>query len=382
MTARRIPFIDLDAQRRRLGAGLDAAIARVLERGDFIQGKEVRALEEKLAEFANVPHCVTCGNGTDAMTLVALAEGFGPGDAVFVPAFTYVASAEAFRVLGITTFFVDVEENGFGIDTKSLERAITQVRKAGITPRMIVAVDLFGEPCDYSALRTVAEREGLILLSDAAQSFGALYNNARVGALADYTTTSFFPSKPLGAYGDGGAIFTRGAEKAALLRSLSQHGKGEDKYDNRMIGLNSRLDTLQAAVLLEKLAILPEELEARELVAQFYSQGLDSRAKAPMIRKEARSAWAQYTIILPDGARRTVQDALSKSGVPTAVYYPIPLNRQTGYLDCPVVSEGVPRSDALAGTVLSLPMHPYLDAETQGYILTCLSAALDQAHAD
>jgi dTDP-4-amino-4,6-dideoxygalactose transaminase len=362
-----IPFIDLQAQRRAMGSAVDAAIARVLERGDFIQGQEVREFETALAKFTGARQVISCANGTDALTLVAMAEGLGAGDAVFVPAFTFVATAEAFSLLGMTPYFIDVDPRTFNMDVASLKAGIADAKALGLKPRMVVPVDLFGQPADYTAIAPVAQAENMILVADAAQGLGGSLNGKRVGTLADYTTTSFFPAKPLGCYGDGGAVLCDDADKAALIRSLTQHGKGTEKYDNVRIGLNSRLDTLQAAILLEKLKLYEGELAARDAVAARYTDAFKDVCEMPLLLSGATSSWAQYTLKFPD--RDGVQAKLKAAGIPSAVYYPMPLNRQSGYRNCPVVPGGVPVSEVLAAQVLSLPMHAYMNNDHQGAII-------------
>lgn len=362
-----ISFIDLQAQRRALGTGIDTAIGRVLERGDFIQGQEVRELESELSNFTGAKHAVTCGNGTDALTLVGMAENIGAGDAVFVPAFTFVATAEAFAVLGATPYLVDVEPRTFNMSVSSLKQSIIEAKDRGLTPKIVVAVDLFGQPADYRALMPVAKENSLTLVADGAQAFGASLFGHKVGTLADYTTLSFFPAKPLGCYGDGGAVLTDKSEKAALVRSLTQHGKSDEKYDNINIGMNSRLDTLQAAVLLEKIKVYNQELSSRNIAASRYGEALSEFVEAPILIEGAISNWAQYT--LKFGKRDELQSSLRLAGVPSMVYYPKPLNRQIGYLRYPVVSTGVPVSDELSKQVLSLPMHAYMSSEIQQTII-------------
>lgn len=372
-----IPFIDLQAQRHALRTAIGDAMTRVLERGDFIQGQEVREFEAALASFTGANHVVSCANGTDALTLVAMAEGLGQGDAVFVPAFTFVATAEAFSILGATPYFVDVDARTFNMDVASLQAGIADAKVRGLKPRMVVPVDLFGQPADYESIAPIAKAENMVLVADAAQALGGSLNGNSVGTLAAYTTTSFFPAKPLGCYGDGGAVLTNDADKAALLKSLTVHGKGTQKYDNVRIGLNSRLDTLQAAVLLEKLKIYEGELAARDAVAQRYTDALNDTIETPRLLDGAASSWAQYTLKCAD--RDALQAHLKTQGVPSAVYYPMPLNRQGGYLDCPVVPGGVPVSDALAAQVLSLPMHAYLAPETQDVIIAAVQTATGTA---
>ncbi len=361
-----LPFIDLQAQRARIGPAIDQAIARVIEHGQFIMGPEVGRLEEALAEFSGARHVVTCANGTDALILVLMAEDIGPGDAVLVPSFTFIATCEAVAARRATPVFVDVETKSFNIDPRSLERSIAAAQKAGLKPRMIIAVDLFGRPADYVALRECAKAHGLILVADAAQSFGAELQSRRVGTLADYTTTSFFPAKPLGCYGDGGAVLTDNAEAAEVLRSVHLHGRGRDKYENVRVGLNSRLDTLQAAVLLEKLKVFPEEIPARNAAARRYQALLSHIVSTPAIPNDATSVWAQYTVVLgPHHDRSRAQAGCRAAGVPTAIYYPIPMHAQAGYSHNPCDPEGLVQSEMLAARVLSLPLHAYLDEVSQ-----------------
>jgi dTDP-4-amino-4,6-dideoxygalactose transaminase len=372
--AKPIPFIDLQAQRARIAGGIDRAIARVLAHGQFILGPEVAELERRLATFCGAHHCITCANGTDALGLVLMAEGVRPGDAVFVPDFTFVATAEVVAWLGATPVFVDVLPDTFNIDPKSLARAIDWAKGEGLRPRAVIPVDLFGQPADYGALLPVAEEAGLFVLSDAAQSFGASLGGARVGRFGLATATSFFPAKPLGCYGDGGAIFTDDDELAAVLRSLRVHGQGSDKYDNVRVGVNGRLDTLQAAILIEKLEIFADEIELRQKVASRYRASLGNQVATPFVMAGAQSVWAQYTI--QTVRRDAVAASCKKAGVPTAIYYPLPLSRQTGYRDHPSAPGGTPVSARLAQEVVSLPMHPYLDAATQDRIVEAVRAGL------
>ena len=367
MPEKNIPFINLKAQRDRIRDGIDTAINKVLDRGDFIMGKEVGEFEAQLSKFTGVKHVISCANGTDALQMVLMAEGVGPGDAVFVPAFTFVATAEVVPLVGATPVFVDVLEETFNMDPDSLELAIRETEKLGLKPRAVIPVDLFGQPADYPAINAIAEKYGLTVIADGAQGLGGSLNGNKVGKLATWTTTSFFPAKPLGCYGDGGAVLTDDDECAALLKSLRVHGKGGEKYDNVRVGVNSRLDTIQAAILIEKLAIFPDELEARNRIAKRYSEGLKEVAEVPSIIDGGFSAWAQYTLKL--GNRNEVRADLNEAGVPAVVYYPIPMNRQSGYTGYPVVSGGVPVSDKLAEQVLSLPMHPYLGEQTQDLII-------------
>ena len=358
-----IPFIDLQAQRRRLGEPLNRAIQAAVEGGQWIMGPQVAELEERLAAFAGVKHCITCANGTDALMIVLRAWNIGPGDAVFVPAFTFAASAEVVALVGASPVFVDVLEDTFNMNPASLEAAIAMVRRsANLRPRAIMPVDLFGQPADYRAIQAIARREQLKLLCDTAQGFGGVFDGRRTGAIGDAASTSFFPAKPLGCYGDGGAAFTNDDSLADLLRSIRIHGQGSDKYENVRIGVNSRLDTIQATILLEKLKIFPEEIEARERIAQHYSRRLSqsNKIRVPRVIDGAQSTWAQYTIQVSD--RDKLQASLKDKGIPTAVYYPIPLPQQTGYRQYPSIPITI--SERLSKTVISLPMHPYLDEGT------------------
>jgi dTDP-4-amino-4,6-dideoxygalactose transaminase len=371
-----IPFIDVAAQRRRLGRSVDEAIARVLGHCQFILGPEVRALETALAAFCGARYAVSCASGTDALVMVLMAQGIGPGDAVICPSFTFTATAEVVALVGATPVFADVEEASFNLDPESLQRACATARAAGLAPKAVIPVDLYGQPADYDRIMPIAEAEGLFVLDDAAQAFGATYKNRRVGALAPATATSFFPAKPLGCYGDGGAVLTDDEEFAQVLRSVRVHGEGSGKYDCARIGLNGRLDTIQAAVLLEKLKIFPEEIVARERVARRYTAGLADVAIVPKLALGSTSVWAQYTIRLPAGRRDELAAALKPQGVPTAVHYPVPLHRQEPYQRFPVAEGGAPVSERLAEEVISLPMHAYLDEATQDRIITAVRRAL------
>lgn len=358
----KMPFIDLAAQQQRIRPRLDAAIARVLDSGRYILGEEVSTLERQLADFCGARHCLSCANGTDALQLALMALGVGPGDAVFVPSFTFAATAEIVPFTGATPFFVDVLPDTFNLDVASLKRSIVEARKQGLKPKCVIPVDLFGLAADFNAIVPVARESGLSIVDDAAQGYGATYHNRTVGAIGDISTTSFFPAKPLGAYGDGGAIFTDDDGFAALIDSYRVHGRGSDKYDNVRIGLNSRLDTLQATILIEKLALFSEELDARQRVAQGYDAALAGRYETPFVPDGLRSTWAQYTIKTKDAAERAdVQARATAAGIPTMIYYPIPLHAQTAYRDFPRDPEGLPVSDDLAARVISLPMHAYLD---------------------
>lgn len=362
-----LKFIDLAEQQKTIRLEIDNAVKTVLDHGIYIMGPEVKEFEQELCKFSQVKHSLTCANGTDALALVLMAWGVGPGDAVFVPSFTYVASAEAPSQLGATPFFVDVAEDTFNVDHESLKQAITDARKLGLNPSVVITVDLFGYPSDVDKITDIAHSNNIKVLVDAAQSYGACLDSRPVGSMGDATTTSFFPAKPLGCYGDGGAVFTNNDKDAELINSIRLHGKGKEKYDNVRIGLNSRLDTIQAAILIEKLKIFPNELIMRQKVANYYEEGLGSYIKTPQIKNSASSAWAQYTLIIKN--RDFIQEELKKMGTPTVIYYPNPLSKQTGYKHYPSVSSGVKTSEYLAQHVLSLPMHPYLKRENQKKII-------------
>ena len=371
-----IPFIDVAAQRRRLGSAIDAAVARVLNHCQFILGPEVRAFEAELAEFCGARHVVTCASGTDALVLALRAMGIGPGDAVLCPSFTFCATAEVAALVGATPVFVDVDAATFNIDAKGIAGAATAAREAGLKPKAIIPVDLFGLAADHGAIQVAAKAENLLVLDDAAQGFGATYNNRRLGTFGQATATSFFPAKPLGCYGDGGAVMTDDDGLAEALRSLRVHGQGSDKYDNVRIGLASRLDTIQAAILSEKLKIFPEEIDARNKVAHRYNDALGTVATVPRVPAGSTSVWAQYTIRVSGGQRDALAAILKAEGIPTAIYYPIPLHRQQAYKHYPIGNGGVAVSDRLASEVISLPMHAYLDTATQDRIVDATRRAL------
>ncbi|HJT44577.1 MAG TPA: DegT/DnrJ/EryC1/StrS family aminotransferase [Rhizomicrobium sp.] len=368
-----ISFIDLQAQRRRLGAPLEAAVKAAVEGGQWILGPQVAQFEKDIAAWAGVKHAIACANGTDALLLVLRAWGVGPGDAVFVPAFTFAASAEVVALAGATPVFVDVLSDTFNMDLVSLEAAIAMVRRDGkLTPKVVMPVDLFGQPADYRTIVPIARREGLKLFCDTAQGFGGSMDGKRAGAIGDAAATSFFPAKPLGCYGDGGACFTHDDALKDTLLSLRMHGQGADRYEHVAIGLNSRLDTIQAAILIEKLKIFDDEIARRNAVARRYDQAFAgvNRIKIPVVLEGMTSSWAQYTLQVADRAK--FQAGLKAAGVPTMVYYPIPLSRQPAYAHYPSVP--TPVSEALCGHVVSLPMHPYLDEETQDRIIAAVLA--------
>ncbi len=363
-------FRDLKKQYSVLKKDIDEAILKVAADCNFILGNQVKALEEELADYVGVNHCISCANGTDALSIAMMAWGIGKGDAVFVPDFTFFSSGEIVSHCGATPVFVDVDENTFNISADSLENAVIKVKNEGILmPKAVVAVDLFGLPADFDAVRKVTDKYGLLVLEDGAQGFGGRIGDKMACSFGDISTTSFFPAKPLGCYGDGGALFTDDDGLAELIRSIRVHGKGTQKYDNVRIGLNSRLDTIQAAVLSIKLkALKAYELDDINKAAGKYTERLSGFVKTPVIPSGFYSSWAQYTLKLKSREQRDcVQAALKERGIPTMVYYPKPMHRQLAFgigetydFDCSV-------TEKLCDTVLSLPMHPYLtddDIET------------------
>jgi dTDP-4-amino-4,6-dideoxygalactose transaminase len=376
MTMEPIAFLDLKAQQARMGT-LRARVEAVFAHCQFILGPEVAELERRLAEYCGAAHCVSVSSGTDALQIAMMAEGIGRGHAVFLPAFTYTATAEVPLVLGATPVFVDVDASSFQINPESLRRRIASVRDQGVlAPRAIVGVDLFGAPADWAALRDIAEAEGLYLLDDCAQSFGASTGGRKLGREADATALSFFPSKPLGGYGDGGALLTDSEERAALYRSLRTHGEGASRYEVLRTGMNGRLDTLQAAVLLSKLDIFDEDLAARARVAATYATHLPDGVVAQAIAKGDQSAWAIYAILLRDGAtRERVQAGLRERQVPNAVYYPRPLHHQPAYVPHHDGNE-LPVAEDLAGRTMALPIHPDMTDEQALHVCRCLAEAL------
>jgi UDP-2-acetamido-2-deoxy-ribo-hexuluronate aminotransferase len=378
-----IAFIDLAAQRQRLGQKIDDAVMGVVNSGAYIMGPEVKAFEKQMAEFGQAKHCLSCANGTEAIVLPLMAWGIKPGDAVFCPSFTFAATAEVVPWVGAVPVFVDIDPVTYNMDPVHLEAAISAIIAEGkLTPKVVIAVDLFGQPANYPAIATIARKYDLKLIADSAQGFGCTINGEHPIKWADATTTSFFPAKPLGCYGDGGAVLTNDDMLFEIMDSLRVHGKAtkrdidgksfdhDPKYLNMRIGMNSRLDTIQAAILIEKLAIFAEEIELRNKVAARYNQGLADVAKVPEMIEGGVSTWAQYTIEIDE---RDAFAAFAKSrGVPTAVYYPIPIHKQDVYSIFPVGPGGLPISEEKAGRVVSLPMHPYLDEATQDRIISAV----------
>lgn len=358
-------FRDLKSQYMHIKETVDANIQEVINDGNFIQGNQVKELEERLADYVGVKHCITCANGTDALQLALMAWGVGSGDAVFVPDFTFFSSGEVVSAVGATPIFVDVDSDTYNISINSLIKMIEKVVNDGIyKPRVIVAVDLFGQPADYNELRKIADKYGMYILEDSAQGFGGMLGDKRDCSFGDISTTSFFPAKPLGCYGDGGAVFTDNSEWDELIRSYKVHGKGSSKYDNIRIGMNSRLDTLQAAVLLAKLPVFAdEELENEQKIALKYTEKLKEYVKVPVIRDGFYSSWAQYTIQLKNSKMRDgLQKYLKDLGIPTMVYYQKPMHLQKAF-DNSVYNDDYPNTNRLCDTVLSLPFHPYMSDE-------------------
>jgi dTDP-4-amino-4,6-dideoxygalactose transaminase len=362
-------FIDLGAQRERIRDRLKAAIDHVVDDGRYILGPQVAEFEKKLSDYVGVKHVVACANGTDALLLPLYASGIGPGDAVFVPSFTFAATAEVVALAKAEPIFVDVDKNNYNIDIQSLEAAIAMVKAEGrLKPRAIIPVDLFGLGADYEAIEKIAERENLLVIEDAAQSIGGKVDGKMCGAFGHVAGTSFYPAKPLGCYGDGGAMFTNDDALAERLRSFAFHGKGETQYDNVVVGLNSRLDTLQAAILIEKLAILEDEMEARDRVACRYVEGLGDVVKAARTPDGSRSAWAQYAIEVPN--RDGLKAHLQEKSIPSVIYYVKPLHAQVAYRDFPRTPTGLTVSETLPKNILCLPMHPYLSEADQDRVIS------------
>jgi dTDP-4-amino-4,6-dideoxygalactose transaminase len=368
-----IPFIDLKAQRARLKDRIDAAVMRVLDHGGYVLGPEVAELERQLAAFGAARHVLSCANGTDALALPLMAWGIGRGDAVFCPSFTFAATAEVVPWFDATPVFVDILPDTYNMDPASLERAIAEVRAKGeLTPKAVIAVDLFGQPADYPRIAAICKHEGLKLIADSAQGFGCTLDGLHPLHWADVATTSFFPAKPLGAYGGGGAVLTDDDGLYETMLSLRVHGQGVDKYDNVRIGMNIRLDTLQAAILIEKLAVFPEEIVWRNRIADRYAEGLAGFVRTPTVIDGGVSTWAQYTIELDD--RDGLAAHLKAAGVPTAIYYPRPLHTQTAYAAFPAAGDGLPVTLEKARRVISLPMHADLSEADQDLIVGAVRA--------
>jgi len=369
-----IPFIDLDSQQQRISEELNAAISRVLSHGAYIMGPEVKALEEALCAFSNTKHALSCSNGTDAITLFLRAKNVGAGDAVIVPSFTFIATAETVALCGATPIFIDVDEDSYNLNPNSLQEGLVCAKKEGLNPVGVISVDLFGRPAEYTAIGDFCKNNDLWFLADAAQAFGATYNNTPIGTLADATTTSFFPAKPLGCYGDGGAIFTQDNTLNDTMKSLRVHGKGDNKYDNIRIGMNARMDTIQAAILIEKLKIFPDEIIARNALATSYNQAFKDILITPNIPENCTSTWAQYVLRIDASRRENLLNKLKERNIPTVVYYPIPLHQQKAYSHYPHCNPDL--SEKLSTEVFSLPMHPYMDDATRDMIIDEVTKAV------
>lgn len=375
-------FIDLRKQYGILSESIGKRIQTVLDHGKYIMGPEVGQLEKQLAGFTGTSHCVSCSSGTDALLMVLMAKGVGPGDAVFTSPFTFIATAEVISLLGATPVYVDIDPRTYNIDPAKLEAAIADLNAGkkpspgspdGLKPKAIVPVDMFGLPADYDAIEAVAKKHGLFVLEDAAQSLGGSYKGRMVGSLGDAAATSFFPAKPLGCYGDGGAIFSNQAELTAVMESIRVHGKGSDKYDNVRVGLNGRLDTLQAAILLSKLEVFADEIAARQVVAKRYTEALDGAVVTPHVPEGLVSAWAQYSLRSPK--RDAIMNALKAEGIPSVVYYPKPLHQQTAYASLRYAEGSLPVSERTSLEIFSLPMHPYLGEADQSRVAAAVRAA-------
>ncbi len=376
MSEKRFDFIDLKAQQQKILPALNERIQRVLGHGQYIMGPEVQELEERLAAYVGVKHAISCSSGTDALLMPLMAYQVGPGDAIFTTPFTFIATAEVIQLLGATPVFVDIDPRTFNIAPTALEEAISSLaqnpRTAHLKPKGIISVDLFGQPAGYDELNALAKKHGLFVLEDAAQSFGATYKGRRTGSLAEVAATSFFPAKPLGGYGDGGAIFTDDASLAEILKSIRVHGQGTNKYENLRLGLNGRLDTLQAAILLVKLDIFDQEVADRQKVAQRYSEGLRNVVEVPYVSPDCTSVWAQYSVL--SDRRAELQQKLQKAGIPSAVYYPLPLHLQGAFAHLGHKPGDFPISEKASERIFSLPMHPYLTEAEQGLIIKVLSS--------
>lgn len=371
-----IPFINLAAQQKLIRDKIDAGFARVLNHGAYIMGPEVFQLERDLSAFCGAKHSLSCANGTDAIALILMAKGVKKGDAVLCPSFTFAATAEVIAWVGATPIFLDINENTFNLDPNSIKLGLKKAKELGLNPVGVISVDLFGLPADYDPIEEICQENGLWLLCDAAQGFGGVYKGRKVGSIGMATSTSFFPAKPLGCYGDGGAVFTESDELNDIMKSLRVHGQGTDKYDNVRIGMNGRLDTLQAVVLIEKLKIFADEIVKRNGVADRYSKALQDVADVPLVPAGLISCWAQYTLKVDGAKRQAIIDALKAKDIPTMIYYPIPLHKQQAYKHYPSAGNGLAVTDKVCPQVLSLPMHPYLDVATQDYIIEQVRAVI------
>ena len=363
-------FIDLSAQQKIIRKKIEKRISDVLAHGQYIMGPEVFQLEEKLKSYVDAKHCISCSSGTDALIIPLMAKGIGPGDAVITTSFSYIATAEAIALLGATPIFCDIYPKTFNIDPNGLEKAYNKANLEGLKPKAIISVDLFGLPARYRLINDFAKSKNLFLLEDAAQGFGGKIGQQKVGTFGDVSSTSFFPAKPLGCYGDGGAIFTDNDELAENMRSIRVHGGGKDKYNNIRLGLNGRLDTLQAAILIEKLAIFDSELIMRNKIAKYFSKKLNSNFTLPHIPDNYFSSWAQYSVLLKDkDERKKVIEILNDKNIPSMIYYKIPLHLQKVFKNLNYKTGDLPISESVANKIISLPMHPYLKESDQDFII-------------
>ncbi|MDP3183270.1 MAG: DegT/DnrJ/EryC1/StrS family aminotransferase [Desulfobaccales bacterium] len=373
-TKETIDFIDLKAQQQAILPSLCERLQRVLSHGQYIMGPEIGELEDRLAAYVGVKHAVSCSSGTDALLMTLMAYGVGPGDAVFTTPFTFIATAEVIQLLGATPVFVDIDPQTFNLDPQALTETIIGLRKNPLTsslrPKGIIPVDLFGQPADYDGIKATAQEHGLFVLEDAAQSFGATYKGRRACSLTEVAATSFFPAKPLGCYGDGGAIFTDDDQLAEVLKSIRIHGQGTHRYLNVRLGLNGRFDTIQAAILLAKLEVFDREVLARQEVARRYSEALKGAVAVPYVAPQCASVWAQYSVL--SDRREVLQQKLKEAGIPTAVYYPLPLHLQDAFAHLGHKPGDFPISEDAAARIFSLPMHPYLSAAQQERIIEIL----------
>jgi UDP-2-acetamido-2-deoxy-ribo-hexuluronate aminotransferase len=368
----KIEFINLKEQQKKIKENVDKRIAKVLEHGNYIMGQEIDELEQKLSKYVGIKHCISCASGTDALLMPLMAYGVGRGDAIFTSTFTFIATAEVIALLGAVPVFVDVEDKTYNIDVNKLEEAIKKFEKNnnGLKMKCIIPVDIFGQPADYKEINSIAEKYGLFVIEDAAQSFGAEYKGKKACSLTDVGATSFFPAKPLGCYGDGGAIFTNDDDMAEKLKSIRVHGKGSDKYDNIRVGINGRLDTIQAAVLLAKMEIFDEEIKLRDKVAKKYSESLKDSVIVPYVANDRTSVWAQYSILSENRDEKIKK--LKEKGIPTAIYYPKPLHLQQAFAYLGYKKGDFPVSEKISDKVFSIPMHPYLKEDEQKYIIDAM----------
>ena len=366
-------FIDLNTQQKQIREKIDNRIKKILDHGKYIMGPEVHELEDRLANYVNVKHCISCSSGTDALLIPLLAMEIGSGDAVITSPFTYIATAEVISLVGATPVFCDIYDKTFNINAEELQKALDLAISKNLKPKAVMPVDLFGLPARYRLIENFAKENGLKIIEDAAQGFGGRINEKRAGSFGDVAGTSFFPAKPLGCYGDGGAIFTNNDELAKKMRSIRVHGGGKDKYENERIGINGRLDTIQAAVLLEKIEIFDEELISRNNAAKYYTQNINNLFIPPHVPNKYYSSWAQYSILLPDEINRIdIIQKLKDSGIPSMVYYKIPVHLQKGYSKYGYKIGDYTVSENASKKILSLPMHPYLEEDTQNEVLNTL----------